>query len=127
MATVVLADDDELVRYALVRLMESEGHTVLEANNGIQAEAILERETVDILVTDIIMPEQEGMETLIKVRANHADLPIIVISGGGRDQNSIYLNAASELGADEVFAKPISDDIFIAAVNKLAASGRPTE
>lgn len=127
MATVVLADDDELVRYALVRLMESEGHTVLEANNGIQAEAILERETVDILVTDIIMPEQEGIETLIKVRANHADLPIIVISGGGRDQNSIYLNAASELGADEVFAKPISDDIFIAAVNKLAASGRPTE
>lgn len=124
MANVILAEDDDLVRYALVRLMTEDGYAVHEARDGKEAEALLSKVSADILITDIIMPGQEGIETVISVRASHPDLPIIAISGGGRTQNIGHLDSARELGADKVLAKPFPDDVFLATIKELIASGR---
>ena len=103
---ILVIDDDHLVRYTLSKILSSNGHQVTTASDGQRAMTVLRDELPDVVVTDIIMPEQEGIETIVKIRHDHPEIKIIAISGGGRIRNVDFLEMARSLGADEVIQKP---------------------
>lgn len=121
MAKLLLVDDDEDVRYALGKYLRRAGHEVVEAQDGKAALSCLAGDGFDAIVTDIIMPEADGIELVMAVRHSLPDLPIIAISGGGRKDGFNYLPMAAALGAKAVLSKPIDPDALLAAVDKVAA------
>lgn len=122
MTRILIVDDDTLVRDALVLLLERDGHEVLEAVNGVEAIAIFRERLPDLVITDIIMPDMEGFETIREMRRIAAGLKIIAISGGAPIGSQDILELASRLGADEIFAKPIDRDEFLSSVSRLLAA-----
>lgn len=116
MVKVLVVDDEELVRLTLRQMLESEGHDVLEARNGREAVAIQNRTPADIVLTDIIMPEQEGIETIIQLRRQDPNLRIVAISGGGRMKNLDFLRVAANVGADATLTKPFTTDELVEVI-----------
>ena len=84
MARILIIEDEELVRFSLADTILLAGHEVLEARNGQEGLKVLDEEPVEIVITDIIMPVMEGVQTTIEIRRSHPTLKIIAISGGGR-------------------------------------------
>ncbi|MCB1886077.1 MAG: response regulator [Rhodocyclaceae bacterium] len=122
MTRILLVDDDELVRYALAKALRRAGHEVLEAASGEGVPARVEAESIEILITDLVMPDQEGIGLIRELRAVSATLPIIAISGGGRVSGEQYLRMAARLGADATLAKPFDHKELLALVARLAAA-----
>ncbi len=116
--TVLVIDDDEAVRYAIRRVMQEEGFATALAANGQEGLKLLDRVSPVLVITDIIMPEKEGLETIIALRKRRPDLPIVAISGGGRVVDGNYLEIARSLGANEVLAKPFEPEELIAVLNR---------
>ena len=117
MARILVVDDEELARFTIRDILETAGHEVAEAANGKEA---IESQTAgpfDLIITDIIMPEKEGVETIIELKRDYPDLKIIAISGGGRTKNLDFLQLADEFGADKILAKPFSEDELLERVN----------
>lgn len=123
MATILVIDDEEMVRATLRLALESAGHRVLEAGNGQDGLRLLETNPVDLTITDIIMPEKEGIETIIEIRRRQPEAKIIAISGGSRSQDIDFLRIAERLGAVHSLAKPFSPQMLIELVN--AATSTP--
>lgn len=119
MAKVFLVDDDEIVRDVLSHLLTSNGHAVVTANNGLTVLSTISKELPDILITDLVMPEQEGIETIIQVRQAHPDLPIIAISSGGHNVVSNYLHLAQHLGANAILEKPVNHSHLLTLLTEL--------
>lgn len=119
MTQICLVDDDHDVRRTLRTHLESAGYKVLEASNGHEGLRLLGHHPCNIAIVDIIMPEKEGLSTILEIKEQHPHVRIIAISG--RDVE--YLKLARALGADETMAKPIRSAALIEAVNKLAGSG----
>ena len=119
MRKILIIDDDEQMRNLLCRAMEYAGFKVEVAADGRKGLRFFESNTYDLVITDLIMPEQEGMETITFLRKNHPEVKIIAISGGGRIGPETYLPAALELGADRAFAKPFPIDDLINTVKEL--------
>ena len=117
MARVLVIDDEQLARFTVREILETAGHDVVEAKNGGQGLAYQNADSFDIVVTDIIMPEKEGVETIIEMKRDFPDLPIIAISGGGRTRNLDFLEIAKQYGADSVLAKPFSEEELLSAVD----------
>jgi DNA-binding response OmpR family regulator len=103
---ILLIDDDKLVLYTLSRLFRDTGDTVLTAENGAAGLALFRRERPDLVITDIVMPEQEGLATIIEMRRECPATKIIAISGGLRQRDYDVLAMASKLGADDIMGKP---------------------
>ena len=106
MACILVVDDEELVRVTLRQMLEKAGHRVFEATNGIEALGAFEKCEADLVITDIIMPEKEGIETIMELRQRKPGLKIIAMSGGGRTGNTQYLHLAKSFGADNILPKP---------------------
>ncbi len=119
MAEILIVDDDDLVRRALRHALEAVGHTVTEATNGLEALAELARHRPALVVTDILMPEKEGIGTIMEIRRIHGDLKIIAISGGGRTGQVEFLTYAQQVGADRVIKKPFSREELLGTVTDL--------
>jgi CheY-like chemotaxis protein len=124
MKSILVVDDDAGVRELLRFILEREGYDVTEAANGKEAIRRYRRKPADLVITDIIMPEQEGLKTILDLRRSHPDVRIIAISGGGRYGLSDYLEEASAFGADETFAKPLDRGELLKAVRKLLSHKR---
>jgi len=122
MALILLIDDDELVRVTVARFLTDAGHQVTLAGNGADGLDKFGRAPFDLVITDIIMPEQEGIETIIKLRQRKERIPVIAISGGGRQRNLDFLNAAREFGADATLSKPFTGPELLAAVDAALGS-----
>lgn len=103
---ILVIDDDHLVRYTLSRILQRNGYDVVTASDGKRGMALLQNEPPAVVITDIIMPEQEGIDTIIQIRREHPGIKIIAISGGGRLRNIDFLEMAHSLGADDVIRKP---------------------
>lgn len=112
-ASILIVDDDEMVRRVLRRMLETAGYEVREAPNGKVAMQECERQPVDLLITDIFMPEQEGMETISSLRRNRPNLKIIAISGVAGDH---YLKMARLLGARATLQKPLRLGVVLETV-----------
>ena len=116
MARILIVDDDEMYRTTLRRLITRRGHTVEEAANGREALERVAAADFDVVVTDIVMPEKEGIETIVEMRGAGVTAGIIAISGGGRVGPDSYLSLASSLGADRVLKKPVANADLMAAI-----------
>ncbi|HXB02994.1 MAG TPA: response regulator [Opitutaceae bacterium] len=124
MARILLIEDDNEVRTMLRLTLIHFGHNVIEARNGKEGLELFKRANADLVITDIVMPEKEGLEVLIKLRANQVPpVKIIAISGGGRQKAADYLRMAKLMGAARVLAKPFSNEVLIAAINELLPDG----
>ena len=116
---VLIVDDDEQIRVLLQQMMEWAGFEVLVAENGKIAMQMQSRQPADLVITDLIMPEQEGLETISWLKKDYPGIKIIAISGGGRIGPEAYLPAALELGADLVFSKPFDVQEVVNSVKEL--------
>jgi CheY-like chemotaxis protein len=122
MRTILVIDDNIAVLSTLIYLLEEQGYNVLSAENGRVGARIYRREHPDLVVADIIMPEQEGIATIREIRRVCPDAKIIAISGGARLGTTDPLDTACEVGASKAMPKPLDPDDFIAAVNGLLAA-----
>jgi len=108
MASILVVDDDEQIRKMLKRLLASEGYTVHLASDGNEAIEQYREYRPDIVITDIVMPDKEGIETIRDLKEEAPDLKLIAMSGGGEYTSSnANLLLAKELGASEIVQKPI--------------------
>lgn len=119
MAKIYVFDDEESILMMLKKMLEREGHEIQTATNGKEGIELFEKGKPDLLITDIIMPEKEGLETILQLRKKFPDLKIIAISGGGRIGPDEYLPVAKLLGASAVFQKPLIPKEFLQTVANL--------
>ncbi|HLN20424.1 MAG TPA: response regulator [Bacteroidales bacterium] len=119
MSKILVFDDEPAILLMIKKLLEKAGYEVEVALNGKEGMALFEKNKPDLLITDIIMPEKEGLETIFELRRQHPSLKIIAISGGGRIGPDGYLPGAKLLGANAVFAKPLIPKEFLKTVSDL--------
>lgn len=101
---ILVVDDDAGIRDVLRTMLESGGYSVGVASNGLEATRVMATESYDVILTDLVMPEQEGIETIKVIRRDYPDTKIIAMSGAfGGD----YLRIAGFLGAHKTLSKPI--------------------
>ena len=117
MALVLLVDDDDHFRDMLQAMLQRLGHTVAIAANGKAALARYTAQLPDLVITDLIMPEKDGLELIRELRRTPPLPPIIAVSGGGRTQPEIYLQMAESMGARAVLAKPFTFHQLSAAID----------
>ena len=118
MAKVLVIDDDDQVRRIVCRMLKSGGHEAVEFSQGEAGMAALEREAPDLVITDLIMPGQDGIETITRIR-EVSGLPIIAMSGQRLETGFTPLIDAQLMGADLTIKKPFTVDALLGAVNEL--------
>lgn len=119
MGRILVIEDDPTVAEALQHLLVSAGHEITWVPNGRPALKRHAQEAFDLVVSDIIMPDMEGIETIRALRRAQADIPIIAISGGSSLDANYLLRLASEFGSTATFSKPLRREPFLAKVSEL--------
>lgn len=119
MARILVIDDDSQVRMAIKAVLERAGHETILASDGRVGMREYETRAFDLVITDILMPEQEGIETILALRKTSPAVKILAISGGGRVGNQDFLLLAEKLGASGVLKKPFGPDELVAQVSAL--------
>ncbi len=110
MHKILMIDDEKSVREGMQKMLEIKGFSVNIAADGIEAIEIIEKEEPDLVITDIIMPEKDGIEVILEIKKNHKGIKIIAISGGGRINAQDHLEIASQFGVNSTLTKPFSFD-----------------
>jgi DNA-binding response OmpR family regulator len=118
---ILVIDDDPVVRGMLVEMLRREGYEVDEADDGRAGMRKFREVPATLVITDVVMPEQEGLETLMQLRHSSKTVKVIAISGGGRVGPDAYLNSARTLGADAILAKPFGREELLELVAKVLA------
>lgn len=116
MADILVIDDEVAMRRLLSRVLTNAGHTVHEAADGQSGIALFHEVHPALVITDIVMPEMEGIETIRELRRTGPKLPILAISGGS---HPVYLRAAAGLGATAALSKPFAPEALLATVTEL--------
>jgi CheY-like chemotaxis protein len=120
MALILVIDDNELVRTVITSILVTAGHKVMEAPNGQTALLLFRENEPDLVLTDIFMPEKDGIETIREVKRWQPRLPTIAISGGAANMDGTFaLGLAQRTGADRMIAKPFSNATLTSAVRDL--------
>ena len=126
MPTILLIEDDELFRTTLAEALASQGYTVTQAEDGVEGVKQFQAAPTDLVLTDIVMPNQEGIATVRALRQISATVGIIAMSGGFAKDAPLYLKLAGGLGADRTLQKPFPLPTLLEAVQEvLALSGKP--
>lgn len=114
--TILVADDEPSIVQLVRRIMEEAGYSVLTARNGREAIDTVRKHRVDVLITDLVMPEREGIETIQELRTTHPNLKMIAMSGafGGS-----YLHIAAMMGAVAALTKPLNAELLLNTVRTL--------
>ena len=116
---VLIVDDDNMMREFIKELLKIHEFNISEAANGKDGLKQFRENTPDLVITDIIMPEMEGISFIRELRAYNKNIPIIAMTGNVHGRMEEYLDISSKLGADEVLRKPIKSKEFIETINKL--------
>ena len=119
MPRILVVDDDQQVRTMIKLTLERDGYGVTEASDGSEAVKIYQQETFDLVITDIVMPGKEGIETIMELRGLNPGAQIIAISGGGRISPEDYLTWAQRFGVARTFTKPVDRAQLLEAVAEL--------
>ena len=125
MARILVIDDDAQVRGAVRRILERAGHTVEDVGNGDAGLRAHRERPADLIITDIFMPERDGIETVRELRRESPQVKIIVISGGDRTQTMDLRKDAELLGAARSLRKPFELSELVRAVGELLGESRP--
>jgi CheY-like chemotaxis protein len=115
MARILIVEDNEPFRALLKQMLEIAGHTVTQAATGLAAIEILRLEPPDVVLTDIVMPDQDGLGVIMMVRK---EIPVIAMSGG-LTSSPLYLDLAKKLGARRVLAKPFTPEQLFEALEEV--------
>ena len=110
MATILIIDDEPSIRVLVRAILEGEGHSVLEASNGRQGLDVYHERPVDLVITDIVMPEMGGLELILVLTGEVQNIKIIAIAGGLKNETSLHM--AKELGACHTLRKPFELEAF---------------
>ena len=119
MKRILIAEDEESLRQLLAQALERRGYEVQTAPDGAAALKLFKERPADLVITDILMPEVEGLETIVALRKQRPNLKIIAISGGGYFAGGDYLPVAEALGANRTLAKPFTIQELEEAVKSL--------
>ena len=118
MARILIIDDEDAIRATLRSVLELEGHEVVEAGNGREGLDRFRETSPDLVITDMIMPDMEGIETILELQTLNPTLAVIAMSGGGRTANMDFLKLAKKFGASLLLRKPFKMTDLVAAVNQ---------
>lgn len=121
MADILLIDDDDIFRDVLASALEHAGHAVRQASNGIEGLRLYRERAAELVITDIVMPEKEGLATIRDIHRDYPSARIIAMSGGLAHDPKLYLHMAEKFGAHAVLAKPFHLADLIKAVNAALA------
>lgn len=119
---ILLIEDDDAIRCVLSRTLEHVGYRVTQACHGREGLRFLEHSKFDLVVTDIVMPEMEGIEVLMEIRKRGFAANVLAMSGGGAMGPDNNLHLATLLGAQKTLTKPFTGPEFLAAVNEMIAA-----
>jgi DNA-binding NtrC family response regulator len=119
MATILVIDDDAAMRRLILRVLKPAGHTLLEAADGAEGVAVLERHDADLVITDMLMPRKEGVATMREIQALNPAVKFLAISAGGELRSAKFLEVAKVMGAHETLAKPFKPQALREAVERL--------
>jgi len=119
MPGILIVEDDNDLREMLKVSLTRRKFTVLEAENGKDAIIHFKPAVTDLVITDLIMPEEDGLKVIMRLRELKTSIKIIAISGGGKAGPASYLNLAKALGADAVYSKPFSVNELIRKIEEL--------
>lgn len=119
MASILLIDDDPTIQLLFYQFLTELGHEVAQAEDGKVGMRLLEQHKPDLVITDILMPEMDGLEILMAIQKMNPEIPIIAISGGSRQLQIDFLRQAKLFGARYVFEKPVPLDVLRKAVDEL--------
>jgi DNA-binding response OmpR family regulator len=106
MARILVIDDEAVIRDLLLKILEREGYETITATDGKDGIRIFRENPTDLIITDLIMPEKEGIETIMELRRDFKDVKVIAMSGGGKVDPETYLHIAKTIGAIGTIAKP---------------------
>lgn len=119
MRTILLVEDEFVVRNGLKSALEKRDYLVIDVSNGNEALAVLDTIMPAVIITDILMPEKDGIELLFELLHRKTKVPIIAMSGGGRISPADHLENALKMGASAVLIKPFSLDELFEKVEEL--------
>ena len=119
MRRILIIDDDDEFRHILRKTLERAGYEITEAADGREGMKLFREAPTELVITDILMPEQDGVETVIELRREFADARIIAISGGGQIDSKKYLKMAERLGVTHTFSKPFKRGELLQAIQEL--------
>jgi CheY-like chemotaxis protein len=122
---ILLVDDDDMLRSVLAQVLHRAGYFINTASDGRQGLEIALAEDYDLVITDLIMPETEGIELIQQLRKVKPAIRIIAMSGGGRVSPENYLSLAKALGATAVLSKPFLNEDILKAVHDALREGGP--
>ena len=121
-ASILIIDDDAAVSRTLSLILTRAGHQVTTVTRGRKGLELLSQGGFDMVLTDIIMPELDGIEAIRRIRTDHPDLRIIAMSGGGQIDKADFLHMAEALGADRVLEKPVRSERLLELVGSVMAN-----
>ena len=116
MATILIIDDEAQMLTLYRAILEREGFRVVESTDGNKGIEICRNESIDLVITDIIMPGKEGIETILELRQEFPKMGIVAVSGGGRLGPDNYLLLAEKMGAQRALSKPFKREELLKAV-----------
>lgn len=119
MKKILIIDDDLNMRETLREILTADDHDIMIASDGKEGISLHNMKTFDLIITDIIMPDMDGIEVIIELKKNHPETKIIAISGGGYYFADDYLETARALGADMVIEKPFENEFLITTVAQM--------
>ena len=117
--SILVVDDEPEIRELLRILLTGAGHAVLCATDGRAAAKVMEDHAIDLVITDLLMPERDGLEFIEDVRKNHPDVRIIAMSGGGHIARENYLKLAKGFGAHVLLEKPFEPKVVLEAIEAI--------
>ncbi|HDS08249.1 MAG TPA: response regulator [Bacteroides sp.] len=120
---ILIIDDEPYILMMLKKMLEKAGYDVDLASNGREGMELFQKEPACLVITDIIMPEKEGLETIREMKRLSPDLKIIAMSGGGKISAENYLETASIFGATKIIEKPFTQNEMVSAVKELIPPG----
>lgn len=118
---ILLIDDEPAVRLGFEQFLKGSGYRVTSAADGREGMRLLRQQNPDLIITDIMMPEMDGLEILIEIKKQHPNIPVIAISGGMKIRPISFLPQAKSFGASRVFTKPVNLPELLAAIQDLLA------
>jgi len=121
---VIVIDDDTMLRDFLQRCLRKAGYEVITARNGVEGLCVMKDQKFDLVVSDIFMPDADGLEVLRQLRQFQNRIPLLMMSGGSKNLPDDFLKIANALGATATLAKPFTAREFLDAVEKIIRPGR---
>jgi len=118
MSRILIIDDDPSIRLVFKRYLEGHGYDVETASNGNEGLSHLQNSLPNLVITDVMMPEKDGLEVVLELRNRHPDIPVIAISGGMRIAPMDFLPMIKKFGACKVLYKPVELDDMLAAIRE---------